>query len=303
MKIFVLLLAPVLLFLGLNYQQLYSAVTIWSETNRLVHLAADTPDEFQNPEPVEDNFEGELSSRFWKFTIINGGGKVSNEHAWRSSAMTIDHGLTIQHFNDPYFQSENSNLMQRPAAGQYNNVTLIGGRGFRPTPSSDVVLKFSTKVDEGFYGTAGVIFQPVDTLQKDGSFSKPFDMFGFAVTGEESSIQGISGSLCYLALNWVPVQVESLDEDAQTLHPYEIRLQWISKTEWLGIVKVDDMVICQMSMPAFGPVEVQVWSDNYLVVDKPRRWWEIAPAMDLKLQDGGYKQFHLEKIQIFEEVR
>ena len=299
MKIFVLLLASVLLFLGLNYQQLASNIIVWSETNRLVHLAASAPDEFQNPEPVEDNFEQELSSRFWEFTIINGGGKVSNEFAWHSAAMTIDRGLTLSHFPE----SENSDPTQRPAEVQYNNVTLIGGSGFRPTPSSDVVLKFSTKVDEGFYGTAGVIFQPVGTLQKDGSFSKPFDMFGFAITVEESSFRGYSGSLCYLALNWVPTQVEPLNVDAQALHLYEIRLHWISKTEWLGILKVDDTVVCRIPMPAFGPVEVQVWSDNYLVVDKPRRWWEIAPAMDLKLQDGGYKQFHLEKIQIFEEVR
>jgi hypothetical protein len=303
MKIVILVLAPVLVFLGLNYQQLYSAVTIWSETNRLVNLAANTADEFQNPEPVEDNFEGELSTHFWNFTLINGGGKVSNEQDWHSSAMTFDHGLTIQHFHDPDFPGESSAPMQKPAPGQYNNVALIGGGGFRPTPSSDVVLKFSTNVDEGFYGSAGAVFQPAGTLQEDGLFLKPFDMFGFAIVGDESSFQGLNGPLCYLALNWVPVHVDPLSVDVQTLHSYEIRLRWISKTGWLGILKVDDKVMCQMSMPAFGPVEVQVWSDNYLLTHRPRRWWEIAPTMDLKFQDGGYKQFHLEKIQIFEKAR
>jgi hypothetical protein len=39
------------------------------------------------------------------------------------------------------------------------------------------------------------------------------------------------------------------------------------------------------------------------VTNTPRRWWEIAPAMDLKFLDGGNKQFHLETIQVFEEVR
>ena len=56
-------------------------------------------------------------------------------------------------------------------------------------------------------------------------------------------------------------------------------------------------------MPAFGPVEVQVWSDNYLVSTQPQRWWQIAPVLELGFQDGGNKEFHLDDIRIFEEVR
>jgi hypothetical protein len=56
-------------------------------------------------------------------------------------------------------------------------------------------------------------------------------------------------------------------------------------------------------MPAFGPVEVHVWSDNFLVTTQPRRWWELAPLMDLKFQDGGEKRFELGSIQIFAEPR
>ena len=134
-------------------------------------------------------------------------------------------------------------------------------------------------------------------------FAKPFDMFGFAVSGEESSLQGISGSLCYLALNWIPVKVESLNTDPHIWHDYEIRLRWVGKTEWLGSVSVDSSELCQMPMPAFGPLEVHVWSDNFHVIDQPRRWWELAPSMDLKFQDGGEKQFLLDMIQMFEEAR
>lgn len=290
------------LFAGLNYRQLYSALAIRNESRRLADVAEEAPEEFQNPAPVEDRFEGRLSPEFWKFTTINGGGEVSNETAWHSASMTFNHGLTIQHFPDPAFKDETSDSHE-PAADQYNNVTLIGGGGFQPSPSSDVVLKFTAHVDEQFYGTAGVIFQPVGTLQENGLFAKPFDMFGYSVTGKESSINGITGSLCYLALNWIPVQVSPLQVDPYTLHTYEIRLRWISKTEWLGTVTVDDTVLCRMPMPSFGPVEVQVWSDNYHVIDRPRRWWEIAPSMDLKFQDGGEKQFYLGMIKIIEEAR
>ncbi len=302
MKIIYLLLAAILLFLGLNYRQLYSIVVIQSESRRLASVASSSPDEYQNPDPLTENFDGGLSPQFWKFSIIDGGGEVSNKNAWHSASMTFDHGLTINHVPDPQFKNESSSLTP-PAAEQYTNVALIGGSGFQPTASNDVVLRFSSRVSEPFYGTAGVIFQPAGTLRKDGWVVKPFDMFGFSVAGAESSIQGVSGPFCYLALNWIPVKANALPVDARTWHDYEIRLRWISKTEWLGMVTVDHAASCQISMPAFGPMEVQVWSDNSLVIYKPRRWWEIAPSMDLKFQDGGEKQFYLRTIEISAEAR
>jgi hypothetical protein len=166
-----------------------------------------------------------------------------------------------------------------------------------------VVLRFSARVSDPFYGTAGVIFQPEGTLREDGWVVKPFDMFGFSVAGTESSIQGVNGPFCYLALNWIPVKANALSVDVGTSHDYEIRLRSISKTEWLGTVTVDHAATCQISMPAFGPVEVQVWSDNSLVIYRPRRWWEIAPTTILEFQDGGEKQFYLRMIQISAEAR
>jgi len=301
-KALIFFLALFVLFLVLNISQLYSAWAVWSEANRLTVLAESTSDAYQNPAPLEDSFEGKLSGDFWKFTTINGAGVVSNELTWHATAITFDDGLTIQHSSDPDFYDESPGRRE-PASERYNNATLIGGSGFRPTPSADVVLKFTAQVDEDFYGTAGVIVQPAGTLGEDGFFAKPFDMFGYSITGAESSINGISGPNCYLALNWVPVEVQPLQVDPHTWGSYEIRLRWISKTEWLGTVSVDEEVLCQIPMPAFGPVEVHVWSDNFLVTTHPRRWWELAPAMDLFFQDSGEKQFRLGSIQIFEEPR
>jgi hypothetical protein len=300
MKALIFFLALFVLFLVLNISQLYSAWAVWSETNRLTALAESSPDEYKNPAPLEDHFKGDLSGDFWKFTTINGAGEVSNELAWHSTAITIDNGLSILHSPDPDYYDE-SPARREPASERYNNATLIGGSGFRPTPSADVVLKFTAQVNEDFYGTAGVIVQPAGTLQEDGFFAKPFDMFGYSITGAESSINGISGPNCYLALNWVPVEVQPLQVDPHTWGSYEIRLRWISKTEWLGTVSVDDKELCRIPMPALGMVEVHVWSDNFLVTTQPRRWWEFAPAMDLYFQDGGEKQFQLGSIQIFEE--
>ncbi len=291
-----------LVWLGLNYRQIISARMIRAETSRLEKTATDAPEEYSNPTPVEDKFQEGLSPDFWKFSIINGGGQVSHESSWHAAAMTFEDGLAINHVLDMVFDNESSQSRQ-PAAERYNNVTLIGASGFRPTPSSDVVLKFSSRVSENFYGTAGVIFQPVGTLQQDGFFAKPFDMFGFSVAGKESSIQGVNGALCYLALNWVPVKVNALPIDAQSLHEYEIRLRWVNNTQWLGSVTVDGIAQCEIPIPAFGPVEVHVWSDNALVLSASRRWWEIAPSMDLKFQNGGDKEFSLGFIQVFAEAR
>jgi hypothetical protein len=305
MKTVYILLLPIvvlLVLIGLNYRQIISAWMIRTETNRLEKSARDALEDYSNPAPLEDKFQGELSPDFWNFSIINGGGKVSHETAWHAATMTFEGSLAINHFPDTEFDTENPQSRQ-PASERYNNVTLIGASGFHPTPTQDVVLKFSARTSENFYGTAGVIFQPVGTLQQDGFFAKPFDMFGFSVAGKESSIQGVNGALCYLALNWLPVKVNALPIDAQSLHQYEIRLRWISKTEWLGQVSVDNVAQCEIPMPAFGPVEVHVWSDNALVLSTPQRWWEIAPSMDLKFQNSGDKEFSLGTIQVFAESR
>jgi phosphatidylserine decarboxylase len=63
------------------------------------------------------------------------------------------------------FMHESGDMTHQPAAERYNNLTLIGARGFRPTPTSDIVLRFSSRVSENFYGTAGVIFQPLGTAK------------------------------------------------------------------------------------------------------------------------------------------
>lgn len=292
-----------ILFLGLNFRQLYVIRAIRSETKRLTDLAMNTPDEFRNPEPVEDHFTGGVSPAFWKFFTINGGGKVLNADAWHAVSVTYKQELIIQHHPDADFDHENANLFNKPAAEQYNNASFISRDNFRPTPSTDVVLKFSVKVGDSFYGTSGVIFQPMGTLQKDGMIVKPFDMFGLSIVGKESLVQGVNGSLCYLALSSVPVEVDAFSADARDWHDYEIRLRWLSKTEWLGTVKMDDASVCQMSMPAFGPVEVHVWSDNVLAMYQPPRWWEIGPFLNLKFQNSGEKQFCVRTIQISTEDR
>jgi len=66
-------------------------------------------------------------------------------------------------------------------------------------------------------------------------------------------------------------------------------------------MSVDGSELCRMTMPAFGPMEIQVWSDNDLVGTQRQRGWQIAPVLDLGFQDGGEMEFYLDDIRIFEE--
>ena len=290
-------------FAALNYRQLYSIWAIQRETKRLLKQAEAAPDDFQNPAGASDNFHNKLSETFWRFTTINGAGKVGNDTAWHAASYATTDMLAIYHFPDAAFENESSKPFAVPAAGRYNNVTLVGGGGYQPTFAEDIVLSFAMRADDNFYGTAGVIFQPLGTLQKNGLFATPLDMMGVSIIGDESLVMGNNGLICYLALAWIPVDVEPLYVDSHTWHNYQVRLQWVGKTQWMGIVSVDDARLCTLSMPAFGPIEVQVWSDNYLVTETPRRWWEFSSSMNLGFQNSGEKQFYVDNIKIYAEAK
>ena len=273
-----------------------------NETRQLERSAGYASTEYENPASLSEDFENGLSREFWDFTIINGAGQVSNETAWHAAEMVIDHQLTLRHVPDPEFLNE-STKRREPANERYNNVTLIGGSGFQPTSLEDVIVEFKGRVSRDFYGTAGVVLQPEGTLQADGLFVRPFDMFGLSIIGRESSFIGNHGPVCYLALNWAPAGVEALNVDPQLWHAYQIRLHWISKTQWQGTMSVDGVDLCQMTMPALGPMEIHVWSDNYRLTRTPKQVLEIDPSLDVSFQDGGEKSFFIDDIRIFTKER
>jgi len=98
-------------------------------------------------------------------------------------------------------------------------------------------------------------------------------------------------------------ETRHIELNPELWNTYQTRLRQVSKIEWLGTVSMDGIEMCRMMMPALGPMEIQVWSDNYLVDTQPQRWWQIAPVLELDFQDGGNKEFHLDDIRIFEEVQ
>jgi hypothetical protein len=97
-------------------------------------------------------------------------------------------------------------------------------------------------------------------------------------------------------------QVEALNVDPELWCTYQIRLHQVSRIEWMGTVSVGGSALGRMTMPAFGPVEIQVWSDNDLLSNQLQQWWQITPVLNLDFQDAEKKEFHLDDIRIFEEV-
>jgi hypothetical protein len=148
----------------------------------------------------------------------------------------------------------------------------------------------------GFFGTAGIVFEPVQTLQQDGAFkpSAPFNMFGASIIGPESEIYGNSGAVCSLAVNWWPSASSLGDIDVSEPHTYEIRLQWLSARSWLGIITVDGTERCRMELPPFGPVELQIWSDGYFLSTSP--WWKLhTPRIGFQ---NGEKYFRFDDVEV-----
>ena len=304
-----LFVAVILTYVGFNVNQIMSLYTFQRENFRLKNAAPDT--KASTSPAVSDDFSDTLSTgtstsglspAFWDFTFINGAGKISHDSFFHAAGYSVqDHALVITHTNDPDFDHENSNVWSAPAAGQYNNVTLIGASGFLPRPGVDIVARFGMKAGDPFYGSAGVIFQPVGTIGKDGAFVKPFDQAGIAVIGPESSMRGYYGGVfAYTALDWVPGDIKHLLALDHAWHDYEIRLRWDSAAQWTEIVSVDGTKSAEIAIPPLGPVQIQVWSDNYLIALPSRRWWEVFPTARLGFQNGGDKTFYLRSIQVGE---
>jgi hypothetical protein len=102
-----------------------------------------------------------------------------------------------------------------------------------------------------------------------------------------------------VARNVEKKKTRHIELDPELWNTYQIRLRQVNEIEWLGTVSMDGTEMCQMMMPALGPMEIQVWSDNYLVDTQCQRWWQIAPVLELDFQDGENKEFHLDDIRIF----
>ena len=204
-------------FMLVNYQFVLGFVGAQVEAWRLRENAAGKV-VLDNPPNAIDSFENGLSDH-WETRVINGSGMVDPGPEFSSGKFEVkDGGLLMYLSRDPDFEN-------KPTSKRYNNVALIGFRGYSPAPDRDIVASAIMQAGPGFFGTAGIVFEPVHTLQQDGAFkpSAPFNMFGASIIGPESEIYGNSGAVCSLAVNWWPSASSLGGLNIFEPHAYEIR--------------------------------------------------------------------------------
>jgi hypothetical protein len=289
--IFLLPTLFILAFLAMNYQTILGLAGAKVETWRLRSNAA-RGTTLRNPPDTADFFVDGLSN-VWATQVINGSGKVDSGPEFGSGKFEVRDGSLYMYLRrDHDFES-------KPASERYNNVALIGFRGYSPTPGRDIVATTNMQAGPGFFGSAGIVFEPVHTLQQDGSFkmNAPFNMFGVSILGPESELNGQTGAICSLAVNWWPTAADLGAINIYELHTYEVRLRWLTERSWLGIISVDGVESCRMELPPFGPVELQIWSDSYHLSTGP--WWKLhRPVI---AQQNGEKFFRFDAVEVRSE--
>ena len=281
----------IFVFMAVNYQALFGLLGAQFEAWRLRENASARVVK-NNPPDATDSFDNALSN-VWETRVINGSGMVNPGPEFSSGKFEVKDGSLFLYLRkDPDFES-------KPTSKRYNNVALIGFSGYSPAPDRDIVASAIMQAGPGFFGTAGIVFEPVHTLQQDGSFKPkaPFNMFGASIIGPESEVYGNSGAVCSMALNWWPSASSLGDIVIYQPHTYEVRLHWVSERSWLGIVSVDGIERCRMKLPPFGPVELQIWSDGYWLSTSP--WWKLhTPQLSFQ---NGEKSLRFDTVEVRSE--
>jgi hypothetical protein len=281
--------AALILLSVLFGQRIAGQFMAWQENQRF--RAAGANPKHVNPPARQDTFSGALSPA-WAFSVINGANQIGHAPSFHNSIVSVDDGLVIASQPDPNFN---------PQKPYYNNATLIGFQGYQPTPQEDVIFQTRMQVSPHFSGSAGFMVQPQGTILEDGSFVGPFKngaftLFGVCFLGPESNLLGANGVTVQRVINWWPEKVEALPVDMHQLHTYELRLNWVDEKTWQGITSVDGQVVSTMELPPLGPLELHVWSDNYLLGTS----WNGTPQ--ISFQNGEAKWIRFQGLRVLVEI-
>ena len=239
---------------------------VLDEIARLNIVADNQPENYSNPHPRHDAFSvwPTFDSEDWTYLLINGnGGNVSvngpTSFDNSSAGATANGKLTLGQVFDSDHASE--------YPYQYNNVAMIGMRGYIPTELKDIIWTFSMKVELGFYGTTGFVIEPQGTFGTDGRFALPFDFVGISYAGLENVISGLR---CTSVINWTQVDNTLIENiDPFVWNEYKIIFERQDRHNVTASVFVNETQVCQMDLPNFSQTEVQIWSDNYLITPDP----------------------------------
>src|SRR5262245_61607255 len=132
-------------FIAINYQAILGLLGAKLEVSRLRQNAAERTI-LDNPPDAADSFESVLSDA-WETRVINGSGMVDPGPEFSAGKFEVKDGSLLMYLR------RDSEFENKPRSKRYNNVALIGFRGYSPAPDRDIVASTIMQAGPGFFGT------------------------------------------------------------------------------------------------------------------------------------------------------
>ncbi len=269
---------------------------------------------WRNPKPMHETWRNgvDLKSEggLWDFALVDGAG-IALPPPYHAGDVTVEGSkgnpyasLLVSH--DPSFDSEREDDWEwgKAAVSRYNNAFLIGMSGWMPRPATcrhpatEIAVRFKARWPQGYQslGTSGVWLEQAGTFDENGLMLIPFQAAGLSYTSAASALfpgLGIEGVTAFVPDNYAPVP----PVDISQWHTYLLTLRWKDESTMVLGLTVDNGPKTEIDVVPFGPFEVQIWRDNYLVVPDPETWFRISY---MNFPEGWVDPFQVGKIKIWE---
>ena len=236
----------IFVFITINYQALLGVFGAKLETWK---LRQNTPGRIigDNPPNAADFFQDNLSEA-WETRVINGSGSVNSGLEFGAGKFELRDGSLLMYLR------KDLDFENKPPSKRYNNVALIGFRGYSPAPGRVLWREQTCRRASAFSELLGLSLNRFIPYSKTAPSRRMHrsTCLVLPLSVRKSDIYGYSGAVCSLALNWWPSASSLGNIDIYELHTYEVRLQWQSERSWIGIISVDGAERCRMELPPFG---------------------------------------------------
>lgn len=270
---------------------------------------------WRNPAPMREDWRDGVAlvqdGGLWQLALVDGAG-VALPSPYHAGSIAVDGqcvhrkhlSLTVSH--DPTFDAESDDDWQpgMAAASRYNNAFLTGLAGWMPRPAgsrggaTQVVVEFRARWPKGYesLGTSGVWLEQQGTFDDQGLMVTQFQAAGLSYTSALSflfpglAIEGVTG---FVPDSYAPVP----PLDISHWHEYSLALSWNDPTSMQLSLSIDHRKVSEIAVVPFGPFEVQIWRDNYLVVEDPAAGYRISY---MNFPVGWEDAFQVGDMRVFE---
>jgi hypothetical protein len=269
-----------------------------------------------NPEPQLEAWQNGIKSKeqngLWTLAKVDGAGEVKDSpwHAANINLVTnTDNApyLSLEVTHDPDFDKESNNT---PAdvtmSHRYNNAFVIGMEGWLPKPAVDgqtgskIVAEFKARwpLGEKSYGSSGVWFEKQGTFAASGKMAKDFQSAGLSWLGKNSIF--MSGLNIEGVTQIVPNAISEVKNVKMAeWSTFVMSVKWKDQDNWIYTIKVDDGPEQEITVNPIGPMEIQIWKDNYYLTFNLMAPFEISYE---NIPENVVDQFQVKEIKVYEQA-